>query len=674
MSIPIRIQLFDAFLGEQDSVHSLLLPDVFSSGGSQNLWIDKYGRAKKILGYAALNATKVTTDTGSSATMVRDLFRFRSSASGAFTRRLLGCFDDQTNEFEIWASTDDGLTWSFVQDLGAGSINSNPDFAQLGNTLIFTNGVVAPRTYDGTTWGTAGGSQAISDLAAAEGASGNLTGHYQWKIVPIDGSTSPNSRKIASVTSNELTSQSKQAAMTWTADPDVNVVGYELYRTTGTGAVFYFAAFIDGRTTASYTDNLPDLQLLENRVLEEHGDAPPTGSYFCETHKQRMWYLRTDTYPRRAWWSDPGDPDSVWSENYIEFSDAETMGDVITGAFGDFEGHLVVGTERAIWTISGTGTIIGNLVDWSRTKTNAQIGWVTKRTVARIPAGAKFVDQTGQVKTTDSVTLAYMTPLGDIRLFDGDNDVIISHPKKDLLETLAYSARSRAFCVPDIERNEITWLFPTGSSTEPDTAITWNYRWGVWYERGWAFSSGVAIEAASDAHVLLAGSNSTTTGGQVYTLWSGSSFAGTDIEAIWMTKTLYGTNDAGQPALSHTKRWRWVDFLFETEATATLTLEWLPGNSPDNAAASGSVTFAPTFYSILTAGGDTIITAGGDTIVLSSASSLKRVRLQSSGGDWLHDEGIRLRVGDNASLGSWALEGMSLAYQILPGLRRRFQS
>ena len=29
--------------------------------------------------------------------------------------------------------------------------------------------------------------------------------------------------------------------------------------------------------------------------------------------------------------------------------------------------------ERSIWTVSGTGAIIGNTVDFNRTKTNAQI-------------------------------------------------------------------------------------------------------------------------------------------------------------------------------------------------------------------------------------------------------------------------------------------------------------
>lgn len=668
MPIPLRVQLFDSFLGSQEGIHSIILPDIFSSGGSKNLWIDKYGRAKKIDGYAKQNAVAVTTNTGASATLLRELFSYRSSSAGSFTRHIIGCFDDGVDEFEIWRSTDSGETWTFLQDLGAGSVGVIPDFAQIGNTLIFCDGTVAPRTYDGTTWATAGGTQLAAPTLSGT-TSGNLSGNYKWKVLPIYAG---GVRNISSAASASTSIVDQQRTVTWTQD--ASATGYEVYRTTGTGAIYYFVDNVDGSATVTYVDNVADINLLENRVLQEHGDAPPTGSYFCEAHKQRMWYGRTDTNPRRVYWSDPGDPDSVHTDNYLEFGDAETLGDVVTGMLGDYEGHMVVFTERSIWTVSGTGQIIGNIIDWSRTKTNAQIGTVSKRSVARVPAGSKYADAEGNMQITRAVSIAYWTPLGDIRLFDGENDVVISHPKKDDLLTFNYSQREKIFCIPDIERAEITWCYATGSNSEPDTAVTWNYRWGVWYERSWNFSCGLSTETASDANLLLGGSNATSRGGFAYELWSGNSFDGSNIEAIWMTKTLYGVNDQNQPALAHTKRFRWADLLFLTDSLTTLTIEWMSGHTPDLGAATASQTFSPAAYSILTQDiGDTIITATGDTMVLASSSSQIRVPLASSSGDYIHDTGIRLRVGDNAQNGSWSLEAMSLAYQILPGLKRRFQ-
>ena len=669
MPIPLQVQLFDAFLGSQQGIHSIILPDVFSSGGSQNLWIDKYGRAKKVSGFTKQNSTAVTTDTGASATLCRALFPFRSNASAAFTRRLIGMFDDGVNEAEIWSSTDTGATWTFVQDLGAGSIGSIPDFAQLGNVLIFTNGVVAPRSYDGTTWATAGSTQLGAPTPSA-GSSGNLRGHYNWKLVPFK---SDGTRKIGSVTSAQLLVEDKQVALSWTADADTDVVGYELYRTTGVGAIYYFVEYIDGRTTVAFTDNKEDDLILENRVMEEHGDAPPSGAYKVEAHKQRMWYFRTDANTQTGWWSDPGDPDSVYTENNLTFSDATSMGDVIVGAEGDYEGKLVVFQERSVWSISGTGDIIGDIPDWSRVRTNAGTGTVSGRAVVRIPAGSKFVDQNGAIRVTDVVSLAYFTPLGDIRLFDGDNDLVISHPLKDICAGFNYAQRHKIVAVNDPEHAEAVWIFPYGSAGEPDRCVVWNYRWGVWYERDWDFSCLAQLESSSDASVLLGGSNATATGGHAFLLWNGNSNNGTAIDAQWMTKTLYGVNDQSLPALSNTKRWRWADFMFETEQTVTLTVEWLQGNSPDNAAAISSTSIAPAAADILTADGDFIASAGGDTLVVSEASAQVRALLKTSGGDYLHDEGIRLRVGDNASNGSWSLEAFALGYQILPGLKRRMQ-
>jgi hypothetical protein len=154
--------------------------------------------------------------------------------------------------------------------------------------------------------------------------------------------------------SNTLTVVGKSVSLSWSQDSNVSVDGYEIYRTSGTGSTFYYVATLVGRATVAYTDNISDQTILENRVMEEHGDAPPV-AYWCEPHKQRMWWLRTDTYPTRAYWSDPGLADSVYAENFLDFSDSETVGDVITGALGNYEGLLVVFTEKAVWTVSGTG-------------------------------------------------------------------------------------------------------------------------------------------------------------------------------------------------------------------------------------------------------------------------------------------------------------------------------
>jgi len=668
MSIPLRIQLIDAFHGEQSGIHSIILPDIFSSGGSKNVYMDKYARVKRILGYSAQGAA-VVTDTGGSATRVRTLFPYRkTSGGGAFTRQVLGYFDDGTNEAELWFTDDEGVSYTFIEDLGASSVDQIPDFEQFGDELYVTNGKIAPRVWDGATLELAEEDQLAAPTTASAGT-GVLFGSFKHKIVPRkdDGT-----RKPASEPSASLSLEGDSVDVDWVADVDPDVVGYEIYRTTGTGEIYWYVDYVDGAATITYTDNIDDFTILDNRAIDEHGDPPPM-AYLCVVHKQSMWWLRTDEFPQGGYRSDAGSPRSVSSESLMQFQDSQTVGDVITGGVGNFESMLVVFQERSIWTVSGTGLIVGNQVNLNRTKTNAQAGAVSHRSIVKVPAGSRYIDQTGKVQQTATVTLAYLTPLKDLRLFDGDNDIPFHYPMVRLLSRLNYAQRRKVHTLHDTSRSEVIWFIPTGSSTECDTAIAWNYRWGVMYEREWAFASAVEIETSTDASVLLAGSGSLVTGGKTYELWDTNLFDGIAFEGAFMTKTLYGWNDAGQPTPSFEKRWRWGDFLFETDQDVTIRVAWLPANSPDNAPATNSATIVPGTDTLVTADGDTIVTADGDTLVTAAQSTLSRVKFKKPGakGEYVHGSGIRLRFSDGGgSAGSWSLEALTMAYQVLPGQKR----
>ena len=680
MAYPIQTQTFTVFLGTQEGIHSVALPTIYSSSGSRNLWIDKLGRAKKILGYAKQNSSAVTTNTGASATRLRDLRAYRQTGA-SFTRQLLGVFDDGSDEYELWYSTNDGVAWTFIADLGGGSVDAIPDFAQVDNDLFFANGVVAPRLWNGSALSTAGPSAKSPTITAAvNAASGQLNGSYSWKMVSVDGDEV---RSAGSVTSNIIQLQDEQADLSWAADSDADVVGYELYRTTGTGANFYFVTFIDGRTTTSITDNASDLDILEHRLLQEHGDAPATGSYFCEPHKQRLWWGRTDTNPRRVFWSDPGEPDQVGANNYLDFTDQSSVGDILTALHGDFEGMLVAFQERSIWTVSGTGQIVSDIMDWVRTKSNAVTGTVSHRSVIKVPAGAVYTDASGQNVTTSRVMLAYFTPLGDIRLFDGNNDIIISTPVKETLKTYLYAQRTKIHAVHDVENGHVVWFWPSATALEDECtqAVVWNYRWGVWYVwPNMPMAASTTIETATDTQIVLTGEAQTTKGGFCYKFFSGNSFDGSNIPARWMTKVVYGTDNSWsvrnpQQLMPYIKRFRWLDLIAEAESDVTLTVEWMSGASSDDAVGRGSSSqsIEPLGLQLITSDGNGIQTADGSNITLPFDSVQKIINLEGSSGDYIQDVGCRIRISDDASNGSWSLEGMTLGFQVLPEATRRLQ-
>jgi len=680
VAYPIQTQTFTVFLGTQEGIHSVALPTIYSSSGSRNLWIDKLGRAKKILGYAKQNSSAVTTNTGASATRLRDLRAYRQTGA-SFTRQLLGVFDDGSDEYELWYSTNDGVAWTFIADLGGGSVDAIPDFAQVDNDLFFANGVVAPRLWNGSALSTAGPSAKSPTITAAvNAASGQLNGSYSWKMVSVDGDEV---RSAGSVTSNIIQLQDEQADLSWAADSDADVVGYELYRTTGTGANFYFVTFIDGRTTTSITDNASDLDILEHRLLQEHGDAPATGSYFCEPHKQRLWWGRTDTNPRRVFWSDPGEPDQVGANNYLDFTDQSSVGDILTALHGDFEGMLVAFQERSIWTVSGTGQIVSDIMDWVRTKSNAVTGTVSHRSVIKVPAGAVYTDASGQNVTTSRVMLAYFTPLGDIRLFDGNNDIIISTPVKETLKTYLYAQRTKIHAVHDVENGHVVWFWPSATALEDECtqAVVWNYRWGVWYV--WPdmpMAASTTIETATDTQIVLTGEAQTTKGGFCYKFFSGNSFDGSNIPARWMTKVVYGTDNSWsvrnpQQLMPYIKRFRWLDLIAEAESDVTLTVEWMSGAASDEAVGRGSASqsIEPLGLQLITSDGNGIQTADGSNITLPFDSVQKIINLEGSNGDYIQDVGCRIRISDDAANGSWSLEGMTLGFQVLPEATRRLQ-
>jgi hypothetical protein len=172
-------------MGSQEGIHSIILPDIFSSGGSKNVFVDKFARVGKIAGYTKQNSSAFTTDTGGSAAMVRGLIPYRKTAGGSITRQLLFVIDDGTNEWEIWKSTDNGVTGTFLYDAGSSAVGQIPDAAQLGDSVYITNGKVQPRVWNGTAISAVGLTQSPTVTAADSGNTGNLSGVYKYKLVSL---------------------------------------------------------------------------------------------------------------------------------------------------------------------------------------------------------------------------------------------------------------------------------------------------------------------------------------------------------------------------------------------------------------------------------------------------------------------------------------------------------
>lgn len=113
--------------------------------------------------------------------------------------------------------------------------------------------------------------------------------------------------------------------------------------------------------------------------------------------------------------------------------------------------------------------------------------------------------------------------------------------------------------------------------------------------------------------------------------------------------------------------------LFRIDNDTDITVSWFPGVATDNADPLASVIASPDADELITADGSLILTADGSSILAAVQSAQVKTILKTSSGDYLHDEGIRIRASSNDMNGSWALEALQVAFQMLPGLRRRSQ-
>ena len=253
---------------------------------------------------------------------------------------------------------------------------------------------------------------------------------------------------------------------------------------------------------------------------------------------------------------------------------------------------------------------------------------------------------------------------------------------KNTLSQFAYAYRKKVHAIHDIERGHVIWFFPGPAKVAEDArectqAVVWNYRWGVWYE--WPdmpLASATTLENADDAQLILAGESQTTKGGYCYEFFAGDSFDGSNIPARWMTKVLYG-QDGQQPLMAFYKRWRWLDFIAEADADVTLTVEWMAGSASDEAVSRGAAarSLVPVGLALITADGGRIVATASERspIVTHNESTQRIIKMQSTNGYYVEDVGLRVRISDDSTDGSWSLEGMTLGYQTLPGASRRMQ-
>lgn len=667
MPIPIQSRLFLPFAGDQQSLGVRALASAYSPRDSLNIRVNNPGRIVKFGGYKQIGAA-----TGASGGW-RYLLPYRpGSGTSVF---LIGWYGGtyQTVDRGLFYDTCDFLdnttdvTWTPVT--GSATYGDFPDVAQLGNIVIACRVGLVPLQITGSP--PVASSAAYTRLAApthGSAVAGNVRGTPRWKVLPKIGDTP----KVASAASLPAVIDGASILVTWVADADTNVTGYDVYRTTGTGGAFFYVDTVIGRTTVTYRDNVADATIVNNRALIEHGDAPPS-TWFCEVHKQRMWFLNDASAAgqRSIWYSDPGDPRSVYlDESKFDLTDERTYGDGIVGGIGEFRGMLIVLLTKSIYTISGSGQIIGLTVDFTPRRTDARVGSCGHRTAVVVPAGARYTDASGAQQETTGPTLAYLSSVKDIRLFDGNGDTIISWPKADVLATIGISQANGTIGVPgsnfyfhafhDTVRSLVIWYVGINGAASPDTAIIWNYLHATWHQCD-AQDVAAVVNAAeigtSDINVLVGVGFSTTStmSDRAVRLYEEVTRFGSAMTSMLRLAPLYfAAAGAEEPDFSSVKRYLELELLFETTA------------SPASMAVR---CFQPVV-------GLKEALPSEDLLLSCNASNRQYLQLKTSGGGtvaadglYMQSRGLTVTVSEGNATVPWTLEAMLVRYQVLPGIR-----
>ena len=331
----------------------------------------------------------------------------------------------------------------------------------------------------------------------------------------------------------------------------------------------------------SFIDNVDDRTLLSRQAeVVNSGEKPPQVEFVFQ-HRGRAIYLDDDTvYP-----SDLNLGESIPPGNSFKVGQGQDQGDFNTGGSGDFRGEAIIWRERSVWRLQGDGR-----ESWFLIRTAASAGAVSHRTTVRIPSGAKYTDEQGGSGATDRPTYFYVSYDRKMRLFFGDDDVVVSGPLQDTMERVNYVARDKivAFLHPGYEI--VVVGLPLDSSTEINRWVGWDYARGFYYSELSDFYPGVGsivvAETSAVSDLFLAGNTKTASNGKVYRLFTGDTDNGSDISIrIWEKPTHLGVPGVLK-ILRHIEPW-----FGPQSATTLVTLSVFKGWAELGATAFETYTF-----------------------------------------------------------------------------------
>jgi len=320
--------------------------------------------------------------------------------------------------------------------------------------------------------------------------------------------------------------------------PDPKVNARRIYRILNDGEIFFWLDDILDNSTTTYEDNFTDQDLMGSDEVSYDRWPPPKGKFF-EIWDNRLWICDG----KFVYFTNTGTFEEWCADNFLVFQRREP-GDLIgLKAFGD---NLYVFKNSFRFKVEKQGESL------------YQINQLPEKIGTDCHASIAVCD----------LLLIWHSEHG-IEVFNGNNCYrpILSRFVKRTLDSLNKEFIHKAFAGHDAVDGKYWFAFPTGSNTEPDKVLVFDYLINVFTV--YKFAKGVtALKTITDSlnrKLLLSG----TPDGYIYQHYSGYKDDETAITANFKTGWKY---IAGEREIWNVIRRMFVKYILPTGKTITMKI------------------------------------------------------------------------------------------------------
>ena len=287
-------------------------------------------------------------------------------------------------------------------------------------------------------------------------AAGDIAGVYSYVVTFVRGGNYPCESNPSPASADVDVAAGQSVSLTGIpVSVDSSVTARNLYRTESGMAAHKWVLQIGDNTTAVATDNTDDAGLGDE---VSYGNSPPPAGTTIETWDGRLWVAGAPGYDEILFPSGLDTPEQ-FNITYNATCREREAGKVLK--IMEFENELSAFKAASIWKVArgGDSYIVDKVVE------DVGLGAVG----SAVRCGKDML-----IFLSNHKKIEILTPSGLAK-----TDVPISSKVKTTLASINSAAIHKCVAGNYIERGEYRLAVPTGTNTEPDTVIVFNYLRGT---------------------------------------------------------------------------------------------------------------------------------------------------------------------------------------------------